>query len=149
MTDPRHTALDVPEGKPGACSIVRMLLERGACASCWELPGIRNWMTAVPLSTGIADFLLFHHDDSVTVVVVAGEQSRDDVARELGPLVAHGAAIAQCLERAKVRLVLAAPVAGRSAGLLHQLCELAGICFEPLGPLAEHRAVVAARGNGR
>lgn len=145
MSDQQRPLIDIPEGKAGAHAIVRLLLETAACADAWALPTIDRWETNFQLVAGRVDFLVMHSDGSVTAVVVTGDESRRAVLTTLGPLIAIGAEL-RALFECPVRLLIAAPVPGRSVSMamLQQLCELVGVAFEPLGPLAEHRSRLAS-----
>lgn len=140
-------SMHVPDGESGAVALLRCLLITGRLAAEWGLPPISRWEPEYRFPRGRADLVLFHDDGSVTVVEVKDAGDDRHILSGVGQLSLYAMQVRMALPDAKVRRILAAPVDGSRSRHLLAACDLAGVVFEPLGPLAEHRAAVGAR-NG-
>lgn len=140
----RLDLLSLPDGELGAVTIIARMLATEQLAMAWGLPEITNWQNEFRFPKGIADFVLFHRDGTVSIVEVKDAGCDRDILAGIGQLSLYAMQAGWGLRGQRVRRILTAPVAAAASQHLADACRLAGVQFEPLGPLAEHRAAIAA-----
>lgn len=137
--------LAIRDNEAGVFDIMKFLLEhsKGGLEKAWDLPEVVKYVFEFPLPVGRADLVMFHIDGSISVVEFKNAGSNREILSGIGQLLMYAVQLGYSRVATTIRKILTAPVVGAGNSLLLETCEKAGVLFEPLGTLDEHRQVNA------
>lgn len=121
---------------------LKLMLAHGQLAYVLDLPELVDARFEFPVPGGRLDLLLFHADDTLTVVEAKADGSNRDIAAGIGQLCVYASLLPGVLTRQpkSIRRLLCAPVEPERAVILMRACELAGVQFQPLATYTQVRS---------
>lgn len=136
-------------GEAAAVATLRLMIHGGIrFTRLWGIPRIDRYRLEVNVSGGRVDVVLFHHDQSVSLVEVKGATvSRRDVLAGIGQLCYYATQAPITLRLthgAPLRRILCAPFDPEEMMELSPACDMAGVLLRNLPPYLTLRAELAA-----
>lgn len=131
-----------------ATLIVRILLIGGRLEELWGLPRIVRHRFEFAVAGGRIDLLLFHADDTATIVEVKAAGALRDVVAGIGQLCYYAAVIPERFKASHrpiraVRRLLCSTLTPEKAVPVMDACRVAGVIYGHLPTYPEFHAMIA------
>ena len=138
---PGLMGLNFGKGKTGVINILKNMLRGRKFHKALGTPEVEWHVFNLELPAGLVDLILFHIDNSVSLIEVITDGIENDVTDGISRLSANAFQFDFSAASAQVTKYLLAPVDSKSANALFAavLCAHEDIEFVPMGTIAEHQ----------
>jgi hypothetical protein len=129
-----------PHTKTPALCLAKLFLRTNRFEAAFGVPTIDSYLFDFQLEPGRADLVIVHTDHTATIVKFAGQVGKRALSAAIPRLILQAHRLKVQYTARRIRMILAATVAGAGHGDIDDLCRASGVRFIPMGPPAEHTA---------
>lgn len=138
--------LRIQNNEDCAVLILRIALHLGEAEKLLGCPKIRSHRHEVTLGPGRVDVVLFHEDESITLVEVKGDTEVRQIVGGIGQLFLYEAHVPHSLPSlasVKIHKTIACTAPPERAALAIRACHIAGVHYACLGTFHDLKRILA------